>query len=228
MRQDCPICGRSKSVMIKYEGTIKSEYCFGASCSYKKRDKKELTAELLEILKKQKKKQMDLSTLIDVRSSPEALKYMQNNRCAGSTANIYYNLKDQRVVFNYKDLYVGRCLDSTVSPKWYNYTNTDRPFVVQQDKKNKSKSVVLVEDCASACNASQVLDAIALLGTTLKSDYLDEVLQYEKIYIGLDEDATSKSFKIMDTLHLLRDCKIIILKKDLKYCSLIELERLFK
>lgn len=227
MRLTCPQCGRHNSVAVKYEGTTKTEHCFGASCNYWKKDKEELTPELFEKIKKQKKKTMDTSTLIDARSSPEALEYMRKNNCAGSNANIYYNLKDQRVVFNYHDLYVGRALDDTL-PKWMNYTSTDTPFVVQQYRKHKHTDVVLVEDCASACNASLIMDSIALLGTTLKSEHIDEVLKYENIFIALDEDATTKSIKIYDTLSLLRACKIIPLKKDLKYCTIYELERLLK
>ncbi len=227
MRLTCPVCNRHNSVAVSYNGTQKTEHCFGASCNYSKKSKEELTPELLEKILKNKKREMDTSGLIDIRSSPEGLTYLQKNNCAGSNAKIYYNLKDQRVVFNYKDLYVGRALDDT-TPKWMNYTSTDTPFVVQKDKKMRDKSIVLVEDCASACNASNTMDAAALLGTTLKPSHIDEILLYDKIYIALDEDATTKSIKIYDTLSLLRDCHIVPLKKDLKYCSLFELERLLK
>lgn len=226
-RLSCPQCARHNSVAVSYTGTQKTEYCFGAGCGYWKAKKEELTPELLELTKKQTKKVMDTSTLIDARSSPEALEYMRKNNCAGSNANIHYNLKDQRVVFNYKDLYVGRALDDT-TPKWMNYTSTDTPFVVQTDRKQKTKSVVLVEDCASACNVSNVMDGIALLGTTLKAEHVDDVLKYETIFACLDEDATNKAMKIYDTLSLLRDCKIVPLKKDLKYCTIYELEKLLR
>lgn len=226
MRVDCPECGRPNSVSTTYEGTSELYRCFGASCDYRGRTQHELSTELLERIKTKKRGAMDTSTLIDARSSPEAVEYMRKNNCAGSNANIYYNLKDQRVVFNYKDLYLGRALDSTVTPKWYNYTNTDTPFVVQRDRKEKTPSVVLVEDCASACNVANIGDSMALLGTTLKTDHIDEIIKYETIFIALDEDATDKSIKIYDTLSLFRDCQIIILKKDLKYCTLYELDRL--
>ncbi len=226
-RLTCPSCGRHNSVAVQYNGTVKSSHCFGSSCNYREYEKEDLSIELLETIRKKKKKVMDTSGLIDARSSPEALAYMRKNNCAGSNANIYYNLKDQRVVFNYKDLFVGRALDNS-TPKWYNYTSTDTPFVVQKHRKHKTKGVVLVEDCASACNASNVIDAISLLGTTLKPEHLEEILHYQNIYVALDEDATNKSIKIYDTVNLIRDCHIVILKKDLKYCSLFELEKLLK
>ncbi len=227
-RLTCPVCNRHNSVAVQYNGTVKSSHCFGSSCNYREYEKEDLSIELLETIRKKKKKIMDTSGLIDARSSPEACEYMRKNNCAGSNANIYYNLKDQRVVFNYKDLYVGRALSAENTPKYFNYTQTDTPFLVQRARKEKTTSIVLVEDCASACNASSVMDAAALLGTTLKPEHVDEILEYNKIYIAMDEDATGKSLKIYDTLSLLRDCKVIILKKDLKYCSLFELEKLLR
>ncbi len=228
-RLSCPKCGRDNSVAVYTTGLEENHYCFGANCNYRKYNKYELDSVYFDTLQyRGVQKTFDKSNLIEARSIPEALKYIQQYGIGGANTNIKYNINDQRIVFNYKDLYIGRCLIFGVLPKWYNYTNTDTPFKVQKNLTERTNAVILVEDCTSACKASSVLDAIALLGTTLKTEYIEEVLQYEKIYIALDEDATNKAIKIYDTLILLRECRIIPLKKDIKYLSTIEIEELLK
>lgn len=223
-RKDCPKCGRSNSVKMRRDEGKDTEHCFGVDCNYYSASTREI--ELDDILVKPIIKTFDKELLIEARSHPESLKFLQQYFCSDANANIYYYPRDRRVVFNYKGLYVGRALDKGIQPKWYVYTDTETPFVVQKYNVARSEGVILVEDCISACNASRVMDSIALLGTNLSDLHLTDVLKYDKIYIALDEDATSKALKMQQILELVKHCRVIPLKKDIKYMGLDELERL--
>lgn len=222
-RKNCPSCGRANSVKIRNDNGIQSEHCFGVDCNYFVKERSELD---MANGGKTFKRALSKELLLEARTHPDSLEFMQKYFCSNANANIYFYPKDNRVVFNYKDLYVGRALDKSVQPKWYVYSDIEHPFVVQKYKAKKSREVILVEDCVSACNASRIMDSIALLGTSLNEKYLTEVFKYDMIYIALDEDATSKAIKMYEILSLVKGCRVIPLKKDIKYMSMGELERL--
>ena len=225
-RKNCPKCYRPNSVRIIIREGKEIEHCFGVDCNYYKTERKEF--DVADLLEEQSKKHMDTTKLMDYRSYPKACEFVHKYRC-GETANkIYYYPQHDRIVFNYKDLYVGKALDKAKQPKWYVYSEIDYPFVAQKYEKAKTDSVVLVEDCVSACNAARFMDSIALLGTTLNENYLTEVFKYDIIYIALDQDASSKALKMQQVLELVKDTKVIFLEKDIKYLGLEELELLFR
>lgn len=220
-RINCPKCDRINSVAVYDEGSYTTSHCFGAGCNYNRAVKKDLTVSDLE--RTPYRKTFDPNTLLLARSHPTATRYMQANHVYSGTTQIWYNPKDRRLVFNYKDMYVGRSIDNQ-TPKWYNYTGSPHPFIVTKQKLSRTAGVILVEDCISACNVSQVCDSIALLGTNIKDSYYDAILQYDKVYIALDEDATSKALKLREIIKMVKPCKVLPLKKDLKYYNYFELE----
>lgn len=224
-RRNCPKCDRVKSVAKYTEAGVITEHCFGANCGYNRYTKTEVQAS--DFGKSVYKRQFDANQLIQARSHPTALKYLQKYHITDANTLICYNMKDKRLVFNYKDMYVGRAMDDA-TPKWYNYTTSDKPFIVTKERKTKTMSVILVEDCISACNVSKVCDSIALLGTNIKDSYLDSILQYDMIYIALDEDATSKALYLQAIIEMVKPCKLIPLQKDLKYYTYLDLEELEK
>lgn len=98
-------------------------------------------------------------------------------------------------------------------------------------KKSPRAPTVLVEDIPSAVRASRYINAVALLGTKVGVDKAHEIAQYapKPIIVALDQDATSTSFDIvLRYAALWGDTSIIMLKKDIKNMTEIELCELMK
>jgi hypothetical protein len=106
------------------------------------------------------------------------------------------------------------------------YGNKDVPFSCGLIE---HKEAILVEDCASACAVSNVLTGIALMGTSLKESHKKHLTQYDKLYIGLDRDATVKSFGIANELksYGIKNVHVKTLEDDLKYYGTKEIEEMF-
>lgn len=78
---------------------------------------------------------------------------------------------------------------------------------------------LLVEDMPSAIRASRYTNAVALLGTGIGESRAHEIAEYavRPVYVALDQDATSLSFKWARKYSLLwGDVKVLPLKQDLK------------
>ena len=84
---------------------------------------------------------------------------------------------------------------------------------------HEHNEAVIVEDCASACAVSNILTGVAILGTSLKQSHKQSLKSYDKLYIALDRDATTKAFDIANELRSegFKNVKIKALKDDLKY-----------
>jgi len=81
------------------------------------------------------------------------------------------------------------------------------------------RGTVIVEDIPSAVRASKYVNAVALLGTGAGLDRATEIdmMATRPIMIALDQDATDKSFKLLDRWGLLwGQAKVMPLKHDLK------------
>lgn len=225
-RLNCPKCLRPNSVRrIAKDGAI-IEHCFGAGCQYYQKESDSLDMGLYNSTVEKVK--VDTSSFLEARSIPAAFNLLSKYGCLSIYNPVWYDVKQDRVVFQDGDLYVGRAISPTIQPKWYVYSDITHPFTARNSLHRRTGGVVLVEDCISAGAVSNVIDSIALLGTTIRDTYLETILQYEKIYIALDEDATTKALKIYDILSLVKDCTIIPLRKDLKYYSINELHETFK
>jgi len=57
---------------------------------------------------------------------------------------------------------------------------------------------------------------IALMGTTLLNEHVGVIKNYEKVFVALDKDATSKAYIMMRKLRNYVPTKLIVLNKDLK------------
>ena len=130
-------------------------------------------------------------------------------------ADIRYDFKRNRVVFLVKDGNkvvdaAGRSIDAR-GPKWYRYGDSKRPFVCGIDT-----CAVVVEDCASACAVSNNATGVALLGTNLLTEHIDVLKQYDRVFIGLDKDATDKAIGMVRTLHTHVPTRLMVLRTDLK------------
>jgi DNA primase len=122
---------------------------------------------------------------------------------------------------------VGRALNSMTYPKWHMYGNKDVPFKCGLPE---HKEAIIVEDCASACAVSNILTGVAILGTSLKESHKQYLKQYDKIYVGLDRDATKKSYDIANELksYGLQNVHVKPLSDDLKYFSTEEIKNIFR
>ena len=54
------------------------------------------------------------------------------------------------------------------------------------------------------------------MGTTLLNEHIDVIKNYEKVFVALDKDATSKAYMMIRKLRNYVPTKLIVLNKDLK------------
>lgn len=122
---------------------------------------------------------------------------------------------------------IGRAVDKSIYPKTLNYPNSDlsMPFIC-----NNTDTLVLVEDCLSAASVTRIpeLTGLALLGGTLKVEYIPIVKKYKKIIIALDRDARKKALAIKRKLVYYHDSvKIWHLENDIKDTSNEDIIKLY-
>lgn len=81
-----------------------------------------------------------------------------------------------------------------------------------------SDRLLIVEDQLSAIRASEYLDTVALLGTNLNAERVNEILnaKYSKVYLALDKDAFAKTIKLVIANRSRIKLIPIILNKDVK------------
>lgn len=97
--------------------------------------------------------------------------------------------------------------------------------------KRKSKAVVLVEDQISAIKLSPYYDSAALLSTNLSMAKVKEIRErkYEKVFLCLDNDATSVAVQLAVSLkYKLPGLQIIGLEKDVKNMNEEEMDSFLK
>ena len=94
---------------------------------------------------------------------------------------------------------------------------------------HEHNEAVIVEDCASACAVSNVLTGVAILGTSLTQSHKQYLKSYDKIYVALDRDATTKSFGVANELksYGLQNVHVKTLEDDLKYFNTKEIKGMF-
>ena len=129
--------------------------------------------------------------------------------------------------------YAVRRLEPT-GPKWVFPKGLDKGAIYHADN-FASGGVVLVEDIPSSIRLSRAVGAIALLGTQLSADKLQNVLAevsrgaYSRIYVALDPDAVTRGF-IMASQLASRGlvAQVVLADKDPKYWTDQELEEYLK
>ena len=163
------------------------------------------------------------ANFISAHSNDRCIRYLELNNCLTAftrdKVDIRYDPARDRIVFmihNDEDKIiggVGRALSSVALPKWYVYGSRNYPFIC-----GGGDTAVVVEDCASACAVSNDFTGVALMGTSLPTEYIS-VLQkkFDNIIVALDRDATSKAFDIARELGYRSKTRVVILEDDLKY-----------
>lgn len=90
--------------------------------------------------------------------------------------------------------YVARAMDKGITPKTFNRTEKSDALAWYPNR-SKTKNILVVEDQLSAIRASNHITSVALLGTHLNEDRLDELLAFDtgKVYLALDRDAVPQA-----------------------------------
>jgi len=238
-RGDCPYCHNKNTFVANLVDGQILYYCYQANCKLKGRLNH--VPSLEEINNNARTIRTSASTSIFVVPN-HWQNPLQNKRCYNflkywnildvyidRLVDIYYDPKQERCVFLIKDLQgglkgaTGRHLYSGY-PKWYIYSRlSDCPGLVLKDK---APAAILVEDFISACAATFVSNAIALLGTNLTLGTIQYLLPFRHIFIALDKDATGKSLKLQHQLSPHIKSTIIPLETDIKYYKKEQLEEL--
>ena len=104
-------------------------------------------------------------------------------------------------------------------PKAVAYKEVDGPWLSWYTGDIKTKCLVLVEDQVSALKASQHVDCVALLGTSIDEREAMEIAQHkaEHVIIALDADAINSAHKLKREFGLLwQSISVMELQRDLK------------
>lgn len=241
-RTDCPSCGGKNTFSVTNLGTLMLFYCFKASCKFKGKRKIDLTIDAVESKFRVNGNKVGTPIILDTflfipeLISPTRIRsYLYNNNCweayREGRADIRFDPYEDRVVFMIYEqdtpvAAIGRSLVDKL-PKWKRYGKESKPFICAKDVETFSKTLVIVEDCCSACAASMCHDSAALLGTHLQAAYLKEFLVYDKFILALDKDASKLAFKLQKELQYYRPTKILLLEEDLKGHSPEKVRSLF-
>ena len=228
MRMDCPFCMRNNTFSISKEDSKVLWNCFSASCDAKGAYYTEKTMHDVEHFIYHKNEDTDTdfvipSNFISVHSDDRCTRYLEKNNCLSAftrgKADVRYDPARDRIVFMIHDDKdkiiggVGRALSYNALPKLYVYGSKSYPFIC-----GDGDTAVVVEDCASACAVSNDFAGVALMGTSLPTEYID-ILQkkFSNIIVALDRDATSKAFDIARELGYTSKSRVVMLEDDLKY-----------
>ena len=171
-RMDCPSCGGQNTFSITNLGTMVLFYCFRASCNFKGKRYIDVSTETLKKGFQGKveafQSEIDLNSFLFI---PETIgrerinNYLHDNNCWDAyregRADIRYDPKEDRVVFMLYSLglhpkivgAIGRKLSGT-GQKWNRYGKSTSPFICFANPDIPSKTLVIVEDCCSACAVS--------------------------------------------------------------------------
>jgi hypothetical protein len=107
--------------------------------------------------------------------------------------------------------------------KWWSYGDTKGGMHI-----GRGTIAVLVEDVASACSVSRLNNhvGVALLGTNITEHIRNTLKTYEKLYIVLDNDASTKAVSLTKSLTIPLSVKLT--KRDLKYLTVTQIEEMLR
>lgn len=243
-RMDCPFCGHTNTLSLSRELGQLRWNCFSASCSAHGRAPVDMS--LTDVCKyfsgtddNDPDEAFELNIpdhWVPVYEVPAAMEYLQKNNCIESVYKrrvaVKYDAQQNRVVFlvcRFGKIFdaTGRTLKVGVRPKWLRYGASNLPLFCTKEFK-QGDACIVVEDAASAASASRVLDACALMGTTLSAYTLAELTKYKTVYIALDRDATSKNYTIQSKLAPFTAAKVVWLQEELKELSAEQIKALLE
>jgi|21_taG_2_1085346.scaffolds.fasta_scaffold06236_3 hypothetical protein len=235
-RMDCPFCGGKNTFTISLSNGKKVWNCYKAKCATRGSSAGKMSTSTIirrldgnkdTIIKKTRNPLPD--HLSDPLLHKDAYEYLKKNNCLKALLEnriyIRYSVKDDRILFFNKEKTgaTGRSLHNQ-NPKWKVFGEIDTLMTVGDGKK-----VVVVEDIASACAASNVqnLKGCALLGTNVSLQQRLQLFQYDELIVALDKDASRKGLKIKKLFQNQVKTRLVFLEDDLKnLCDKKIMERL--
>lgn len=228
VRCDCPVCNGTKTLSITNNVGDVVYNCYKAGCNvagvYNLTRTIEEVRELLKSRGKEDKPFTPPDYWVYGIATPSMYKYLDKYNCLEAVEKGYcdvaYDPLQERLVFILYDKYnkiiggVGRSLRGNKIKALNYHTSKEIPF-----KAGKGDTLVIVEDCASACAVARIdgYVGMALLGTTMSVSYLDEIGTYDRVIVALDKDARRKALKIRKYLTFYaKYVSVLLLTEDLK------------
>jgi hypothetical protein len=232
-RADCPICGGENTfTVINDSGSILYN-CYKLGCKARGAVHVGLSAadikRRLDKAAKGKAKE-EIPTMVIpeyVNTQPSHDNVLLNDfiyKWHLQGVALMYDVKDRRAVF---PIYhkgrivdaVGRALDGK-KPKWLRYSGNAHYYKAYRG--DDMKVAVVVEDVISAHTVSSLLPSVtgfAILGTSLTSDHMAALGEYDRVVIALDRDAASKTIQFKREVDAWTGVKTdaLLLKDDIKY-----------
>jgi hypothetical protein len=242
VRKDCPYCGgRNTFTLRKERGEVKWN-CYKLDCRAKGIENVSMsTVEILAAVKEvgTNHKQILKPLLHWVPPSPKMIKWMKLwgvlSAVEQGRLKAMYDPKEDRYVFlAYHDGRLvaaqGRSSDPQHKIKWKHYYGGIRvPFIIPNKitLKTEHKIGICVEDITSAAVVSDYADGIALMGTNILDGYYPILQKYDKLWVCLDKDATSKAIVMAKELSFYTETKVVLADKDPKNMLQFELDHYF-
>lgn len=227
----CPIChGVKKMSLSKRDGQLMWN-CFRASCSAKGIHSvgRSLQSTKDYISNKSSKKSISRPVpfiITNVNNHASAVEYLKSNNSWEAYQNnlidVKYDPASNRILFCHEEGAVGRLLSGR-GPKWLSYGSIECGIAV-----GEGKTVVLVEDVASACSVSRLPGhtGLAMLGTKISNNIKKTLSKYNKVYLVLDKDANRHS--INEVRKHGSNISVRFTSKDLKLLNICEIENVLK
>jgi len=226
-RGDCPVCNRHNTFSV-FEVDGKHVWkCFHADCDVKGSNRKRLSNKTPTIIGSFLDNSLNMNndlfilpdTFVDISRSERCSNYLKSVNSFDAYLHrrirVMYDVKLNRAVFlilNDSKVVdaVGRSL-SDVKPKWYRYGKSRQLFTA-----GSFDNALLVEDCASASCVSNLITGIAMLGTSLLKEHIEQLRIYNTVYVALDKDATKLGLKTVRMLKPHINVRMLILEDDIK------------
>lgn len=221
-RIDCPVCNRQNTFSVSNEDGVLLYNCFAASCKTAGQTRRKMSAtEVHQYMRNLRKDQRDPEFVLPTyftQSHPDLGTFA--DRWKIPVHELMFDVKDHRAVFLIRNGHrivdaVGRTLRES-SMKWKRYGRASRVFTC-----GHSDHAVVVEDAISASVVPTItpkLTGVALLGTSLLSEHIEQLRKFKTVVIALDPDARDKTVSITRQLQTFGlAASAVSLKDDIKY-----------
>lgn len=222
IRMNCPSCKGYNTFSVTNEmGRLKWN-CFKASCNVKGDKSVSLSVEDVKNYGKQTKKEVDFVMplcIVPHRNNRAVIKWCAEWGLDVDKLGLLLDVKEDRVVFPVE--HAGKVVDATGraltwrQPKWKRYGSCGLPYTC-----GTGDVAVVVEDCISAAVAGDVkrIVGVALLGTSLLEEHKQYLMQFSKVVMALDPDATRKTIEYQKQLRsYVETVEVLKLNDDIKY-----------
>ena len=228
----CPFCYGPKKLAVSKSGGKLLWYCYRASCEAKgaysgRRNQKAVRDYLSNTAPNKTKPVKPIPNITTaVENHAPAMEYLQSVNSVEAYQNDFIKVRyapaEDRVLFYGQNGAVGRSLRK-FGPKWLSYGELPDGIHV-----GTGNIAVLVEDTPSACAVSRLdgVVGVALLGTTVTSNFKKTLNNFHEKYLVLDKDASLKSIHHVRCVD--RSIKVRLTNVDLKYLEIDKINQLLK